>query len=290
MSNQSLIIEERSRDIGDFLVGRLLPFRKKRMVGPFIFLDHMGPIKMGDGKEMEVNQHPHIGLATLTYLLSGEVQHEDSIGTSQIITPGAINWMVAGKAVTHTERTPVHLHNQPFMMEGYQIWIALPTSHENMEPEFHHLSIDEIPTWTEPGITYRLLAGEAFQKKSPLKIFSPMFMVELLVEETQEINLKGHVFGEIGILINKGAVMACDQRIEEGNLMVAKEEDACQLTVMAGSRIFLIGGQPFDEPRFIDWNFVASEQATIDAAKQAWRSKTFPMMSDDSTSVPYPGD
>lgn len=214
MSNKSLIIEERSRDIGDFIVGRLLPFRKKRMVGPFIFLDHMGPAELGIEKEMEVNQHPHIGLATLTYLLEGEVKHEDSIGTSQIIRPGAENWMVAGKGVTHTERTPEHLHNIPYTMHGYQIWVALPKSDENMAPEFHHLIAEEIPTWSKNDITYRLIAGEAFGKKSPLKVFSDLFMVELLVEKSQVIDLTNQLRGEIGILVNSGAVKACDERIE----------------------------------------------------------------------------
>ncbi|MGB3464347.1 MAG: pirin family protein, partial [Cyclobacteriaceae bacterium] len=140
MSNTDLIIEERSRDIGDFLVGRLIPFCKKRMVGPFIFIDHMGPSEIGNGKYLDVDQHPHIGLSTLTYMLSGELLHQDSIGTSQLITPGSVNWMSAGKGVTHTERTPKNLRDgSRFTMHGYQIWVALPKALEEMSPEFHHI-------------------------------------------------------------------------------------------------------------------------------------------------------
>ncbi|WP_066755595.1 pirin family protein [Crocinitomix algicola] len=288
MSNESLIIPERTRDIGDFLVGRLLPFRKQRMIGPFIFLDHMGPTTLSGDKEMSVNQHPHIGLATLTYLLEGEVHHEDSIGTSQIIKPGAINWMVAGRGVTHTERTPEHLHNQTYTMNGYQIWVALPKEKEQMEPEFHHLKSNEIPTWTDEKSTFRLLAGQAFGRTSPLKVYSPLFLVEIVAEAKQQINLAEALHGEIGILVSRGSVEACDEKIEAGNLMYAKSTDQCAIQINAGSRIFILGGQPFNEPRIIDWNFVASDQNILNRAKEAWKAKTFPMMTNDSTYIPYP--
>ena len=145
-----MIIEERSRDIGDFLVGMLIPFRKKRMIGPFIFIDHMGPTQLGPSKYMDVDQHPHIGLATLTYMLEGELIHEDSLGTHQRITPGSVNWMIAGKGVSHTERTPPDLRNgKKFTAHGYQIWVALPKAKEGMPPEFHHMPAETLPKWQD---------------------------------------------------------------------------------------------------------------------------------------------
>ena len=153
MSNIGMIIEERSRDIGDFLVGRLIPFRKKRMIGPFIFIDHMGPTKLGPNKYMDVDQHPHTGLSTLTFMLEGEIMHEDSLGTKQRIKPGSVNWMTAGKGVTHTERTPEDLRNgNTFVAHGYQIWVALPKELEDMAPEFHHIEEKDIPRWTDETV------------------------------------------------------------------------------------------------------------------------------------------
>jgi redox-sensitive bicupin YhaK (pirin superfamily) len=155
MSNIGLIIEERSRDIGDFLVGRLLPFRKKRMVGPFIFIDHMGTSQLGPNSYMDVDQHPHTGLSTLTFMLEGEIVHKDSIGSEQRITPGSVNWMVAGKGVTHTERTPKNLRNgTSFSAHGYQIWVALPKDMEDCNPEFHHIEETALPKWKEGSAQY----------------------------------------------------------------------------------------------------------------------------------------
>lgn len=290
MSNTSLIIEERSRDIGDFLVGRILPFRKKRMVGPFIFVDHMGPTVLGTETSMEVNQHPHIGLATLTYLLEGEVAHEDSIGTKQIIKPGEVNLMVAGKGVSHTERTPEHLKGTTYQMNGYQIWIALPKDKEEMEPEFHHLAHHEIISWQEKGVSIKLIAGEAFQKKSPLPTFSPLFMVEMQSTYATALDLKGQFKGEIGIIITEGYIKACDQVISKGNMMVSKEEDQCNIEIGENSHVFLIGGEPFPEPRFIDWNFVSSDKAKLEQVRKDWKNKNFPMIEGDHSYIPHPLD
>ena len=156
MSNTDLIIEERSRDIGDFLVGRLIPFRKKRMVGPFIFIDHMGPSQTGNGKFLDIDAHPHIGLSTLTYLLEGEIQHQDSIGTNQLIGPGSVNLMTAGNGVTHTERTPKHLRDKVSTLHGYQIWIALPKAFEETTPEFQHVASPDLPQWHDEAASFTL--------------------------------------------------------------------------------------------------------------------------------------
>ncbi len=289
MSNTDLIIEERSRDIGDFLVGRLIPFRKKRMVGPFIFIDHMGPEKLGPEKYMDVDRHPHIGLATLTYLLEGEIMHRDSIGTEQRIRPGSVNLMVAGKGVTHTERTPDDMRGgREFTMHGYQIWIALPEKLENMEPEFYHVSKDELPAWSEKGAHFTLVAGEGFGKKSPVPTYSDLFMVSVKAEEDFALDIAGNLEGEIGICIVEGSVNACDQEVGAGNMLVSKLDNQCALQVKKGTYLLLFGGQPLDGERHIYWNFVSSDRETIEKAKEDWKEKRFPEIPGDNTYVPLP--
>ena len=290
MSNTDLIIEERSRDIGDFLVGRLIPFRKKRMVGPFIFIDHMGPSEVGAGKYMDVDQHPHIGLSTLTYLFEGEMHHQDSIGSDQIITPGSVNWMTAGSGVTHTERTPAHLRNgDTFNIHGYQIWVALPKEQEEIAPSFHHIPGQELPSWEEAGASFRLVAGKGYGKESPLPVYSPLFMVEIRTQEDYTLDIKGQLSGEIGICIVEGEVTACDQTVSQGNMLVSKTEDACNLHVKKDSLILLFGGEPFPEERFIYWNFVSSSKERLEQAKEDWRQKKFPKVAGDHSYVPLPG-
>ncbi|MEO1052422.1 MAG: pirin family protein [Bacteroidota bacterium] len=289
MSNTGLIIEERSRDIGDFLVGRILPFRKKRMVGPFIFIDHMGPEEVGPGKYMDVDQHPHIGLSTLTYLLDGQIMHEDSIGTVQKISPGSVNLMVAGHGVTHTERTPKELRDgQTFKMHGYQIWIALPAHLEDVEPEFHHIEEKDLPHWEENGAKFTLVAGEGYDKKSPVPVHSDMFMIG--VRSSQEFALSTHddLKGEIGICIVEGSIQACGETVEKGNMLVSKIEDVCSIVVNENTHLLLFGGQPFPEERFIYWNFVSASKEKIEAAKQRWVDKEFPKVANDNSYVPMP--
>nr|WP_299382134.1 pirin family protein [Allomuricauda sp.] len=289
MSNIGLIIEERSRDIGDFLVGRLIPFRKKRMIGPFIFIDHMGPTTLGPTKYMDVDQHPHIGLSTLTYLFEGEVTHRDSLGTEQLIKPGSVNWMTAGSGVSHTERTPENLRNgKVFKAQGYQIWVALPKNLEDMEPSFHHIPAEELPRWEEDGASFTLVAGEGYGLKSPVPTYSPLFMLEIKTTGEYQLNVHGKLKGEIGICIDNGAITACGETIGKGNILVSKTEDTCNILVQPNSHLLLFGGEEFPEERFIHWNFVSSSKEKIEAAKSAWVNKTFPMMSDDDTYVPLP--
>lgn len=289
MSNIGLIIEERSRDIGDFLVGRLIPFRKKRMIGPFIFIDHMGPTQLGPTKYMDVNQHPHMGLSTLTFMLEGEIIHEDGLGTQQRISPGSVNWMTAGKGVTHTERTPQDLRNGTvFTAHGYQIWVALPKELEDMEPQFHHIDGKDLPKWIDGDTEFTLIAGEGYGKKSPVPVHSALFMVEIKNKNEYTLNVNGNLKGEIGICIVEGGIEACGESVGEGNILVSKVEDTCNITLKPNTHLLLFGGEPFPEERFIYWNFVSSSQEKIDQAKKAWADKTFPMMENDNTYVPMP--
>lgn len=288
MSNVGLIIEERSRDIGDFLVGRLLPFRKKRMVGPFIFIDHMGPEVLGNGKYMDVGRHPHIGLSTLTFLLEGEIMHKDSIGTEQRIAPGSVNWMVAGRGVTHTERTPQDMRDKSFTAHGYQIWVALPKDKEDIAPEFHHFNATELPQWQEGSTSFKLIAGKGYGKESPVPVHSDLFMVEIKNTEAHTLDISGHLEGEIGICIVEGSIRACDTVVEKGNMLVSKIDDACRIVLNPNSHLLLFGGKPFEEERFIYWNFVSSSQEKLEQAKENWRQDNFPKITGDISYVKMP--
>ncbi|NHF59863.1 pirin family protein [Flavobacteriaceae bacterium TP-CH-4] len=290
MSNIGLIIEERSRDIGDFLVGRLIPFRKKRMIGPFIFIDHMGPTVLGPTTYMDVDQHPHIGLATLTYMLEGELMHADSMGTQQRIAPGSVNWMVAGKGVSHTERTPDDWrHGKQFTAHGYQIWVALPKDKEDIDPEFHHIPGHELPMWEDGPASFKLVAGEGYGRKSPVPIYSPLFMIEIKTTDEYLLDTKAHLKGEIGLCIVEGAIEACGEIVEKGHIVVSKVSDTCKTTLRPNTHLLLFGGASLPEERHIYWNFVSHDQKKIERAKTEWAAKTFPMMDDDHSYVPLPG-
>ncbi len=289
MSNTGLIIEERARDIGDFLVGRLLPFRKKRMVGPFIFVDHMGPATIRPGSYFDIGQHPHIGLSTLTYLFEGEIMHRDTLGTEQRVTAGSVGWMTAGKGIVHTERTPDDLRDgRSFDIHGFQIWVALPKDKEQMDPQFSYIEAKDLPSWTDNGSSFKLIAGKGFGRQSPVPVFSDLFLLEINVGRDSQFDIKDNLKGEVGICVVTGSINACDQVIEKGSLLVSKEEDTCKLKVSEGSKLLIFGGQPFEEERFIDWNFVASDKELLKAAKQNWQDKKFEMVPGETGYIPLP--
>lgn len=291
MSNVGLIIAERPRDIGDFLVGRLLPFRKKRMVGPFIFIDHIGPSTIGPGQYQDIGQHPHIGLSTLTYLFEGQIVHRDSLGTMQLVTPGSVGWMTAGKGIVHTERTPeAQRDGRNHPVHGFQVWVALPKEKEGIEPSFSYTLAEELPSWEEEGIDIRLIAGQGFNRTSPVPVYSALFMVELKSTQTASFDIGDNLKGEIGVCVVEGYIKACGQRIDKGNLLVAKQEDSCQIILGENTLVLLFGGEAFPEERFIDWNFVATSKDRILEAKEQWRKKAFPMVPGESGYIPLPGE
>lgn len=289
MSNTDLIIEERSRDIGDFLVGRILPFRKKRMVGPFIFIDHMGPSIIGPGKYMDIGQHPHIGLSTLTYLFEGEIEHRDTTGVIQRVTPGAVNLMTSGKGVTHTERTPQDWRDgSNYRVHGFQIWLALSRDREDMDPEFNHIAASDLPRWKEGALDFTLVAGSGYGRQLDLPNHPDMFMIEVKANDVATLNARNNLKGEIGVCVVEGAITACDNQITKGNMLVSKIEDACNIQLASGTHLLLFGGQPLGEERFIHWNFVSTDKEKIEAAKTKWKTKGFPLMSDDPSYIPLP--
>ncbi len=289
MSNVQLIIEERAASIGKFMVGRLLPFRQKRMVGPFIYIDHMGPVKLNERENFDVLPHPHIGLSTLTFLFEGSIMHRDTLGNEVEIKPGAVNWMTAGKGIVHSERTPEYLRHSDINMHGLQIWVALPKDREQMEPEFFHIEQQQIPAWTDGDIQFKLIAGEVFGRKSPVPVYSKLFMLEIKSSSEQVVDIGSQLYGEAGLYILEGSIESDKNVYLPKQLLVAKESSLCQFTIAANSTIYIFGGEPFSESRLIDWNFVATSKELIEAAKQKWAAQTFPKIKGDDTEyIPYP--
>lgn len=288
MSNIGLIIEERAADIGNFMVGRLLPFRKKRAVGPFVFIDHMGPVDLKDYENLDVPPHPHIGLSTLTFLFEGAIMHRDSLGTEMEITPGAVNWMTAGKGVVHSERTPEYLRTSDKRLHGLQIWVALPKDLEQSEPSFAHVEASEIPHWEQDGARIKLIAGAVFGRKSPVPVHSPLYFLEIKSTTAASINIGADLFGESALYILEGSISSEGNTYGEKQILVAKDSKLCQFEVSENSTIYIFGGDPFPEERFIHWNFVSSEKEIIEKAKQDWSEQKFPKVPNETDFVPLP--
>jgi len=288
MSNIDFIFPEKTADIGNFLVGRLLPFRQKRNIGPFVFIDHMGPATLSKGENLEVGPHPHIGLSTLTFLFEGAIMHRDSIGNEIVIEPGAVNWMTAGKGVAHSERTPDYLKEKEKKLHGLQIWVALPKELEQCEPSFYHIDAEDLPAWEENGVKYKLIAGEVLGKKSPVPVHSPLYLIELVVEQPTSFNFENKLFGESGLYVLEGGIAHQEQEFGEKQILITKEAHLCSFEVRQPSKIYLFGGEPFEEERFIFWNFVSSSKETIDKAKEDWKNHRFAKVKNDDDYVPLP--
>lgn len=292
MSNTKLIIEERAANIGNFMVGRLLPFRQKRAVGPFTFIDHMGPAKMSKEEHLDVAPHPHIGLSTLTYLFEGSIQHKDSLGSDIEIKPGAVNWMTAGKGVVHSERTPEYLRNSEKTLHGLQIWVALPKHLEQMDPTFVHIEEKEIPHWEEQGAQFKLIAGKAFGKTSPVPVHSELYFIEIKSTQKQQIDIGTDLYGESALYILNGSINADGYNYGPKQILVAKDSTLCSFEMEPETTIYIFGGIPFEEERFIHWNFVNSDKEVIEKAKKDWEDQNlnaFPkVIGDENEYVPLP--
>lgn len=288
MSNIKLIIEERPSNIGNFMVGRLLPFREKRMVGPFAFIDHMGPTCMSDYENLDVPPHPHIGLSTLTYLFEGSIMHKDSLGTEMEIKPGQINWMTSGKGIVHSERTPEYLRSSNKMLHGLQIWVALPKELEEMEPSFFHVPENQIPEWKTGNIAFKLIAGEVLGKKSPVPVYSPLYLLELKNTTHQTVTIGEHLFGESALYILEGSIESEGNVFGPKQILIAKDSKLCTFDMAENSTIYIFGGEPFPEERIIYWNFVASTKELIEKAKEKWLAQTFDKVPGETEFVPLP--
>lgn len=288
MSNISLIIEERAASIGSFMVGRLLPFRQKRSVGPFVFIDHMGPVKLSANEQLEVLPHPHIGLSTLTFLFEGAIMHRDSIGNALEIEPGAVNWMTAGKGVVHSERTPERLQHSEKFLHGLQIWVALPKDLEEIEPAFTHIPANDIPTWEQDGVQFKLIAGEAFGEKSPVPVHSPLYFIEITTSQNRHIHMDEDLFGESALYILNGAINSEGNTFGPKQILIAKDSTLCSFEMEANTTVYLFGGEAFPEERFMDWNFVSSSKERLQKAKADWKAQKFPKIENETAYVPYP--
>ncbi len=288
MSNINLIIEERPSHIGDFLVGRLLPFREKRMVGPFAFIDHMGPAFLKEYENIDVGPHPHIGLSTLTYLFEGSMMHKDSLGTEIEIKPGQVNWMTAGSGIVHSERTPEYLRSSEKSLHGLQIWVALPKELEQMAPAFYNASENDLPKWSDNNVDFKLVAGQAFGRKSPVPVYSPLYFLEIKSKEKQVMKLGDNLFGESGLYILEGSIESEGNTFGPKQLLVAKNSKLCEFTIEENTTVYIFGGDPFPEERFIYWNFVASDKEQIEKAKQKWLAQQFKKVPGETEFVPLP--
>ena len=257
------------------------------MVGPFVFLDHMGPALMAQGQGMDVRPHPHIGLATLTYLTEGSFVHRDSLGSLQEIRPGEVNWMTAGRGIAHSERTGTQTRLAPHRIHGIQSWIALPKAHEETDPGFAHHDVDSLPAVTDRGVSLRLIVGGMFGQRAPVRTFSDMFYADAELAPGAALPLPAeHV--ERAVYVMQGAVEIAGDVFAAPRLLVFRPGDAITLRAADPSRVLLLGGEPMDGPRHIWWNFVSSSQDRIDAAKADWKSGRFAPVPDDREFIPLP--
>jgi redox-sensitive bicupin YhaK (pirin superfamily) len=285
-----MVIDERPRDLGGFMVGRVLPHAHRRLLGPFIFFDHMGMAEMAPGTALDVRPHPHIHLATVTYLFEGEIAHRDSLGTHQTIRPGAINWMTAGRGIVHSERTPPGLRQTGHRLHGLQLWVALPKEHEDIAPEFDHYAADAIPSFEDAGVRVRILAGSAYGVASPVRTLSPLFYVEAFVPEGGELALPDE-HEERAVYVVSGEVSSGIERAPAGRMLVFTPGARVVLRAEEKSHVMLLGGATLDGPRHIYWNFVSSSADRIEQAKADWREGRFPKVpGDDQEFIPLPDE
>ena len=287
MSAIAQIVESRKRDLGGFEVRRILPFGGGRMVGPFIFLDHMGPVSFSAGRGIDVRPHPHVCLATVTYLFDGEIEHRDSLGVVQTIRPGDVNWMTAGSGIVHSERTGAALRASGHKLHGLQSWVALPEADEETEPAFHHFPAQQLPARDGAGVRLRLIAGEAFGLRAPVRVFSKMFYTVASLDPDATLDLAAE-HAERAAYVVEGGIEVEGRTFAEGTLLVFVEGEAVKLRAKIASRVALLGGAPLEGKRHIWWNFVASSPERIERAKRDWAAGKFPPVPGDIEFIPLP--
>ncbi|MEE4245870.1 MAG: pirin family protein [Kangiellaceae bacterium] len=281
------IISSKSKDLGGFSVTRILPQAECRMVGPFIFFDHMGPADFPAGSGINVRPHPHIGLATISYLFKGSMLHRDSLGNIQEINPGDVNWMTAGKGIVHSERETIETRGNDHHLDGIQCWIVLPEEKEEIEPSFLHIPKAHLPYIHKEKILMRLIAGEAFNRTSPVKTYSPMFYLDVIAEQGAVIE-RPCGDQETAIYINMGKVSIGGNEYSKGDFVVYDREDQ-ELTVLENTRLLMLGGEGFDKAPYMDWNFVSFNKQKVEAAKARWKAGQFPdIPGDDEEFIPLP--
>ena len=282
-----MIIEPRPTDLGDFSVRRVLPFREKRMVGPFVFFDHMGPADFPPGKGIDVRPHPHIGLATVTYLFEGEIMHRDSLGVEQAIRPGAVNWMTAGRGIVHSERTDDTERARDSKLHGIQAWVALPKTHEKTEPAFKHHPSDALPEFERNGVSMKLIAGTAFGLEADVDVLWPTLYIDINAPAGTTIPLPDE-HEERALYIVNGGLEIDGTSIAPLTMAVLKPGSTPTISATSDTQVMLCGGKPMDGPRTIWWNFVASDPTLLEQAKIDWKAGKFDSVPGDDEFIPLP--
>jgi redox-sensitive bicupin YhaK (pirin superfamily) len=285
-----MVIDQRRRDLGGFEVGRVLPHPQRHMVGPFIFFDHMGPVTFPPGipRKVDVRPHPHIGLSTITYLFEGEIMHRDSVGSEQPIRPAEVNWMIAGRGITHSERFE-KARAEGGRMHGIQAWVALPNGSEEVDPSFSHHGANDLPLVREKGVSIRIIAGKVFGKEARVKTHSPMFYAHAELNSGACIELPRD-YPQRAAYVASGEVQTAGSNIHAGQMVLFDPPDPAVLTADGPAVVMLLGGDAVG-PRFIEWNFVSSSKERIEQAKADWRAGRMKLPDlDNSEFIPLPPD
>lgn len=278
------LLEPHVQNLGGFEARRLLPSATLTLVGPFIFFDHLGPVVFPPGKGVDVRPHPHINLATLTYLFEGVLLHRDSVGSIQEIHPGAVNWMTAGRGIVHSERSPDDARKQESTLHGIQTWLALPDEHEETEPWFRHHPATDLPTWEEAGVSFTLIAGKAYDRQSPVQTFSPMIYLDIQLTPGSQFVLPGD-YSEQGIYSVTPGLSIDGVRLEQHHLFVLLDRTSVVISADRPARCIIVGGEPVGE-RYKWWNFVSSRPERIEQAKRDWRAGRFGQVPQETEFIP----
>ena len=283
-----LVLEARSRDLGGFVVQRVLPSPARRLVGPFIFFDHFGPVAFEPGRGMNVRPHPHIGLATVSYLFDGEIVHRDSLGSLQPIRPGDVNWMTAGHGIVHSERTSPERLESGASLHGIQSWVALPLEAEDSEPRFEHTPVTSLPRVTREGMRLTVVLGEMAGQRSPVRVASPTFYADAELDADASLGVPAD-YEERAAYVVSGRV-ACDGReFTRGTMVVFRPGERVRMNAAEPARVMLLGGAKLAGERHIFWNFVSSSAERIERAKDDWKAGRFPKVPGDETEfIPLP--
>jgi len=285
-------ISGKAHDLGDgFFVTRLLPQTARRNIGPFVFFDYFGPVDFAPGKGVDVRPHPHIGLATVTYLFDGAQMHRDTLGSVQEIMPGDVNWMTAGRGIAHSERTGAKMRGHGHRLHGIQSWVGLPQADEEAEPAFHHFAREQLPDWEDKGVRVRLIAGEIFGQRSPVKVFSPIFYADARFQPGGALHYTSE-HEERAFFVVEGEVQTGTNEVHGlGAMLMLDKGEEITLYAGAPARVMLLGGAPLDGQRHIWWNFVSSSKDRIERAKQDWKDGKFGVIpGDDKEFIPLPED
>lgn len=283
-----LVIDARPRDLGDFTVRRVLPSMQRRLVGPFIFFDHMGPAEMPPGEGMAVRPHPHIGLATITYLFDGEIMHRDSVGSEIAIRPGDVNWMLAGRGIAHSERSSPEARAAGVRIHGIQSWVALPSDREEVEPRFEHHGVASMPRVRLDRVVLDVIAGTAYGQRSPVGVLSPTLYVHARLDAGALLPIDDE-HEERAVYVVEGQVTCEGRTFSPGTMFVLRAGTKVAIEAVEPARVMLAGGAKLEGPRHIWWNFVSSSQERIEQAKTEWRERRFaPVKNDDVEYIPLP--